>query len=224
MKRLSFLVALLLIADMLIGQGHKIDVKILNLKNKEVILGHHFNDQLIPDDTIVLNASGMGSFQGKEAYPGGMYLLFLPNKSYFDFLLDKDQEFLITADTFDFDKTVTYKGSEENTVFNEYRIMLNTKGKQIEDLMKEREAQKENKAKVVEIDGKIALLREEMNAQYHKLVNEKPDLFFTKFLKATRSIDVPSTITDKKEQYFYFRNHYFDNFDVSDPRLLRTPI
>jgi thiol-disulfide isomerase/thioredoxin len=224
MKRVIVFILLSLFAFSILGQGHKIDIKILNLKNKEVILGHHFNDQLIPDDTIVLNAAGMGSFSGKEPYPGGMYLLFLPNKSYFDFLLDKDQEFLITADTFDFDQTVSYKGSDENTVFNDYRIMLNTKGRQIEDLMKEREANKGDKAKTDVIDAKIKVLRDEMNSGYQKLLNEKPDLFFTKFLKATRSIDVPTSITDKKQQYFYFRNHYFDNFDVSDPRLLRTPI
>ena len=28
---------------------------------------------------------------------------------------------------------------------------------------------------------------------------------------------------DSTWQYYYYRNHYFDNFNISDPRLLRTP-
>ncbi len=224
MKRLFLFTLILNSAYVLFSQGHQIDIKILNLKNAEVILGHHFNDQLIPDDTIKLNAKGEGSFKGQEVFPGGMYLLFLPNKSYFDFMLDKDQSFLITSDTIDFDKTLSFKGSDENVIFNDYRIMLNEKGKQIDELSKEKDANKGNPDKISEIDQKMNILREEMNKYYHSLLNEKPDLFFTKFLKATRSVEIPATITNNKEQYYYYRNHYFDNFDVSDPRLLRTPI
>ena len=51
------------------------------------------------------------------------------------------------------------------------------------------------------------------------------------FLKPTLDIIVPDpprdasgNIIDSTWQYYYYRNHYFDNFDISDPRLLRTPL
>ena len=103
------------------SQAYKIDVTFNNLKNQELIIGHHFNSQLIPDDTIKLDNKGYGVFKGNEAFPGGMYFFFLPNKTYFDFLLDDDQQFSVIGDTFDFVNTVSFKGSEENTIFIEYQ-------------------------------------------------------------------------------------------------------
>ncbi|MCF6365601.1 MAG: DUF5106 domain-containing protein [Bacteroidales bacterium] len=206
------------------SQGHNIEVNILNLKKQDVIIGHYFNEQLIPDDTITLNTKGIGVFKGKEAYPTGMYFLFLPNKNKFDFILDKDQDFIIIADTTNFLETVSFKKSEENLIFMDYQKHMRKASKEQEDLMKKREEFKADKNKVKEIDGQMKQIREDMNKYHNKVVSENSGLFFIKFLIATRRPEVPKTITDKKEQYFWFRHHYFDNFDVSDPGLLRTPI
>jgi len=206
------------------SQAYKIDVTFINLKNQDVIIGHHFNSQLIPDDTITLNNKGYGVFKGNEAFPGGMYFLFLPNKTYFDFLLDKDQQFSVIGDTTDFLNTVSFKGSEENTVFMEYQRSLRDASMRQNDLMKLREENKTNKDKLKKIDEDLTKIREEMEGYYKKVISEYSGMFFSKFLRATRRVEVPKEITDKQQQYFYFRNHYFDPFDISDPRLLRTPI
>jgi thiol-disulfide isomerase/thioredoxin len=65
----------------------------------------------------------------------------------------------------------------------------------------------------------------------NNLINAHPDMFLSKFLLATKEIDVPDppkddngNITDSLFQYQYYKKHFFDNFDVSDARLLRTPI
>ena len=224
MKRIIFSLFLLFFGISIFAQGYKIDVNIKNLPAKEVILGHHFAGQLMPDDTITLNSKGYGVFKGKEALPGGMYFLFLPNKSFFDFLIDKDQVFSITADTTDYDNTVSFKGCEENTRFQAYKKYLNDAGKKRKQLLEDRKKYKDNKKKLSEIDAELKKLGEESEGYFNKTVNEHPDDFFAKFLKATRRAEVPKEITDRKQQYFYFRHHYFDNFDVSDPRLLRTPI
>ena len=224
MKRIIFSLFLLFLGISIFAQGYKIDVNIKKLPAKEVILGHHFAGQLMPDDTIILNSKGFGVFKGKEALPGGMYFLFLPNKSFFDFLIDKDQVFSITADTTDYDNTVSFKGCEENIRFQAYKKYLNDAGKKRNQLFEEREKYKDNKKKLSEINDELKKFGKESEGYFNKIVNEHPDDFFTKFLKATRIPEVPKEITDKKLQYFYFRHHYFDNFDISDLRLLRTPI
>jgi thiol-disulfide isomerase/thioredoxin len=68
-------------------------------------------------------------------------------------------------------------------------------------------------------------------AYIEKAATDFPDLFVARFLKATLDIVVPDpprdangNIIDSTWQYYYFRNHYFDNFDIADPRLLRTPL
>ncbi len=223
MKRL-LTVILIFIGFNAFSQGYKIEINIKNLPDKEVILGHHFATQLIPDDTITLNSKGYGVFKGKEPLPGGMYFLFLPNKSFFDFMLDKDQVFSITADTSDYDNSVSFKSCEENVRFQAYKKYLSNAGKLRKQLLEDRKKFKDDKNKIAEIDAKLKKLGEESEAYFQKTVNGHPDDFFSKFLKATRRVEVPKDITDKKQQYFWFRHHYFDNFDISDPRLLRTPI
>ncbi len=224
MRKYIFTTALLFISISFFAQGFKIDVHIKNLANKEVILGHHFADELIPDDTITLNSKGFGTFKGKEKLPGGMYFVFLPNKRFFDFLLDKEQTFSITGDTANFDNSISFKGSEENTRFQKYKKYLNKVGMQRKKLFEEKKTVKNDKKKIAEIDAQLKKIGKEAEDFYQKTTTEYPNDFFTKFLKATREPKVPESISDRKEQYFYFRNHYFDNFDVSDPRLLRTPI
>ncbi len=224
MKRIIFSVLPVFISLSLFAQGYKIDVKIKNLPNKEVILGHHFAGQLIPDDTITLNSKGYGVFKDKEALPGGMYFLFLPNKTFFDFLIDKDQTFSITADTVDYDNTVSFKGCEENTRFQAYKKYLDDAAKKRKQLLDDKKKYKDDKKKLAGIDAELKKLADESEAFFQKTIKDHPDDFFTKFLKATRQPEVPKSITDRKQQYYWFRHHYFDNFDVSDSRLLRTPI
>jgi len=224
MTRILFSIVLLFSTLVSCSQQVKIEVKIKNLKNKEVIIGHHFSDQLIPDDTITLNNKGIGTFKADDAYPGGMYFLFLPSQNLFDFILDKDQKFTIIADTFNFTETVKYEGSIENKLFSEYQLkMKNTRSKQ-EKLMGELKTVKDDEQKSQKIKDEINEIVQDMNTFHKDLIKNNPDLFFSKFLVATRRPEVPKTITDKKEQYFWFRHHYFQNFDISDPRLLRTPI
>ena len=37
-----------------------------------------------------------------------------------------------------------------------------------------------------------------------------------------QEIEIPETITDAKEQYFYYKEHYFDNINFKDDWLIRT--
>jgi len=224
MRKTVFSIILVLFGTTLFAQGYKINVNIKNIPNKEVILGHHFAGQLIPDDTIRLNSKGFGVFKNNEALPGGMYFLFLPNKSFFDFLIDKDQVFSISADTTDYDNTVSFNGCEENVRFQEYKKSLNNAGKKRKILLDDRKKLKDDKKKLAEIDAQLKKLGEEIETYFQKTITEYPNDFFAKFLKATRQVEVPKTITDRKQKYFWFRHHYFDNFDISDSRMLRTPI
>jgi len=224
MTRLIFSIVLLFTNLISYTQTVNIKVKIKNLKNNKVIIGHHLSEQLIPDDTITLNNKGIGDFKSKDAYPGGMYFLFLPNQNLFDFILSKDQDFSITADTTNFTETVSFEGSLENKLFSEYQKKMKITRDKQEKLMEQLKVAKGDEKKSQEIKNEITQVVEGMNNYHKDIIKNNPDLFFSKFLTATRRPEVPKTITDKKEQYFWFRHHYFDNFDVSDPRLLRTPI
>jgi thiol-disulfide isomerase/thioredoxin len=236
MKSNALLTGLLLIVLIAAGpiqiqaQGHVIKIKINNIKDNQVILGHHFANNLLPDDTARLNSKGIGEFKGKTKLSQGMYFVYLPNKSYFDIMIGDKQNFYLENDTFDHVNQFKCEGSTENQVFYDYQRYILEKSKQaksIQEKIKNASAETEKKQyrdKLLKID---TVVKEHIN----QVIKQNPDLFFSTFLKATIDIQVPDfprdsqgKVVDSLFQYRYYRAHYFDNFDFTDVRLLRTPI
>lgn len=210
-------------------QGYEIKAKIKGLSNDTIILGHYLNKSMYPDDTIALDQSGAGTFKGKKELPGGMYIVYLPNASFFEILIDKDQKFSFEIDTVNFVTSMKITGSDDNAVFYEFQNFMKSLKDQAESLQKKMDqtSDEKEKEKVREEMRKIG----DQRIEYIKKVKaEHPDLFVSAFLNATLDIEVPDApvMADGKKdslwQYFYFRDHYFDNFNISDPRLLRTPL
>ncbi|MBI5219461.1 MAG: DUF5106 domain-containing protein [Bacteroidia bacterium] len=212
------------------GQGYEIKVKINGLSNVDLMLGHHYNDKLYPDDTIKLDKKGNGVFKGKKPLPGGMYFIFLPTKTYFDVLIGDNQNFSIENDTSDFLKNIKIKNSPENIAFVEYQKFMLDKQKTATEISNKIKELKEDKEKK-ELQKQIDALSKEVKEYTWKVIKENEGTLFSKFIKATQEIEVPDPpkdangkITDSLFQYKYYRSHFFDNFDISDVRLLRTPI
>lgn len=222
-----FLINLSVIAQ----QGYRIKLTIENLPNTSVILAHYFSDKMYPDDTITLNSKGEGVFAGDEKLPQGLYVVFLSPERYFDILLPDDQHFTIENDTANFIENITCKGSEENELFYEFNRFSTDKYQQVKELQNQRRQAIGNTKKIQEIDTELKKLFDERKERINEIINEHPDMLLSAFLKATQEIEVPEAPKDEngipvdpRFRYKYYKHHYFDNFDVSDERLLRTPI
>ena len=232
-KLLKFSLSFFIIFNLLIvakSQGYEIKLRINNLSDTSVILGHYFNKSMYPDDTIRLNKKGIGTFKGQNSLPGGMYIIFLPSTKFFEILISDDQKFSIVGDTTNFVDNIKIEGSNENSVFfnfQKYMKSLKKKADAIQKLISNTDSNEEKE-----------MYRQQMKEintnrikHINNIVEETSGLFVSKFLKATLDIVVPEppkdkggNVIDSTWQYYYFRNHYFDNFDISDVRLLRTPI
>lgn len=219
---------LLLVSAILTGiaaaQGYEIKVKIHHIPNDTVILGHHFNERLIPDDTVVLDHKCEGVFRGKEKLPVGMYFLFLPSRNYFDILIDGSQQFSIENDTSDFLKNMKITGSIENQIFHDYQELLNNASKEYKTLTEALEAAKGNEAKENEIKEKMKAIGQRVEKAYENQKAQYPNHFFSKFLTATREVEVPASITDQTDRFYYYKAHYFDNFPLNYAPLIRTQL
>jgi len=215
----------LLFGSPVFSQGYKIEVKVVGVNNQDLILGHHRATPggLMPDDTVTTNNRGVAIFEGNEPLRQGMYFIFLPNKTYFDFIVGEDQKFSIKNDTTDLLTKMEVRGSDENEVFAAYHLFLIEKNQEMADLNAQYQIETDADKKT-EIETQINDISQQFNDYYDQILNDHPDLFFTTFLKATKDVIIPPTITDRNQQYLYYKSHYFDNFDVGDPRLLYTPI
>lgn len=225
-----FLIFILTIGRAFSQEGYKLEIKINGLKDTTIILGHHFNASMYPDDTIRLNNKGYGIFQGGKKLPGGMYLIFLPNQKYFDILLDEDQHLYLETDTSELLKNMIIKGSDVNTSFFEYQLFM-LERKEEASIIQNQLKESANEDQKKQLNEELSKVRNEVKLYTEKTLEENKNNFFGKFLLAVQEVEVPpppkdenGNIIDSLFQAKYYRKHFFDNFDISDPRLLRTPI
>jgi len=209
------------------GQGYEINITVNGLKDTTVILGHYLNQSMYPDDTVRVNFQGKGTFTGEEKLPGGLYVIFLPSTLYFEIIMGDDQHFSIETDTADFLSSLNFDGSLDNQIFldfQKYMIELREKAENISSRLNT----ETDPAVQERLKQELNSVNNERIAAIDSIANIHSELFVTKFLQATSDIIVPDDPPAGYQngpnwQYYYYRDHYFDNFDYTDSRLLRTP-
>ena len=210
-------------------QGYDIKIRINGLSDTIAILGHYVSKSMYPDDTAWLDQNGFGVFKDDKKLPGGMYVIYLPSTKFFQILIDEDQQFSLESDTFDFINTLKARGTEDNTIFYDFQRFMKTLSDEAATVQ-EKIKTSENEPEKEELKKRLKKLGDERISYINKIIQDNPKLFVSTFLKATLDINVPEPpiLPDGKKdsvwQYYYFRNHYFDNFDYTDSRLLRTPL
>jgi thiol-disulfide isomerase/thioredoxin len=227
--KLSLLSGILLWASSLFGQGYRIEVEIQGLSNDTLILGEYFTSRMVPKDTILVDAKGMGVLEGAEALTGGLYLIYIDPGHYFDLLLGDDQELVVSADINNLSGSVTFKGSDDNRIFQEYKNYLLLKRGELEQLQSGLGSQSTAADTLAAVEAQKGI-NGEMEAYMDKLGEEHRKLFVSDFVGATREPFPPQSMLtgdrrhDDSLRYFYYREHYFDHFDPFDLRLLHTPL
>ncbi len=203
------------------AKGYELKVRINNLANKDIILGHRFADKLFPDDTLKLDNSGFGVFKGDKQFPEGIYFIFTPAKKMFDFFLTENQNFSIETDTLELFDHLKFSNSPENTAALEYRRFITHKQEELKALKEKKKDTKEEEQQ----------FSKELKLAINKLIEDQKGNLVGVFFKALQEITVPDPpkdvngkILDSLFQARYYRSHYFDNLNLKDVRLLRTPI
>lgn len=221
---------------------YKIKVKIKNLSLGDTLfLGHKFGDKIYSDDTTIVDKNGTGIFEGKNKLEGGIYVIIVPKlkNKYFELVIGDEQNFEIETDTTDFIKNLKVKGSKENEIFISWQKKMSDFDKKIQPLSeKYKKFNKENLKDSAEYyRKKIIVLDSLRKEEWNKIINNYPNLLFSKILKMLTPIKIPDepefygidNMHPKKDsllkikQYLYFKDHYWDNVDFSDERLLNTP-
>jgi thiol-disulfide isomerase/thioredoxin len=213
--------------------GHKIEVNINGLRDTTLILGHYYNQRMYVDDTTRIDQSGKAVFRGDEKLPGGIYVVYLPNQRYFDLLIDKDQRFQVSVDTANFVSTMEIKGAEQPRKFNHYQRFITQRQARAKQIQRQMKQAGPNTQKGQELQARLQELNQEVQNQWDKVIEENPGTMLALFLKGIRDIDVPDFEVSEQtknpdslrqaKRYRYYREHYFDNMDLTDARILRTP-
>lgn len=211
------------------SKTYDIKVKINNSDDKQVLLVTYYGSSNKIIDTAFANSKGQFEFKGDKPLVGGMYLIVLENKKYFEIIVDKDQEFSLETDANDLTGKMKVKGSQDNEDFYGLMFYMNELQQKRNPLEKEYKAKETSEARKKEIEKELKSIGIESVEYKEKFMDENPTALFTIILKASKDPEIPKVLpkNDKGQPdstyiYRYYRAHYFDNFDFADERLLHT--
>lgn len=202
--------------------GYEIEVTMKGLRDTTCILGHYNlkGNSFVSKDTARADAHGKMVFKG-DSLPGGIYLVVLPGNSKWAELIysGKETHFSLSTDTTDIITAMTVSGSEENQFYYGFLQTMETKMQELAKVSKTNPNSSE-----------AAKIRKEIEEYRKGLISKRPDLLTSKFLQAVQAIDIPPAPKlpngrdDSTWVFNYYKNHYWDNLDLNDDRMLRTPI
>lgn len=246
MRRFALLITglLLITSTFAAKNGYKIHVKVSGLKDTTVLLGHHFGNKKYVVDTANLNSKGEGVFVGDSLLDGGIYLVITPAMNYFEIIIDKEQEFSISTDTVDMLNNLKIVGSVENKNFNDYQLFmvsnqqkasksrkLYDRAKKMVDSVSNEKLKKKYEDSLAMAKSDLALRDSLVKVKWDDITNNQSESLLASVLKAMKELEVPPApkndkgeITDSSFQYRYYKDHFLDNVNFADYRLLRTPI
>lgn len=226
MKRLPvFLLLIITTLGSFAQTGLDIKVHVRGFEAETAILGFYRGDQTLMKDSAVVE-NGTFTFHSDTLYPSGMYLVVLPPEmSYFDVFLGEDQTFSIRTDMEDLTGSLEVEGSSLNQIFyNDIRFL-----QEQQQLIMSLQASVDStmaESQIDEIQQNIRASQKAITSNREEIITKYPDLLYSRFLQAVKGPEIPETPEGEDEYwaFFWFRTHYFDHLDLSDPAMLRTPI
>lgn len=229
-RSILFVLAVMAVNFAVAQDGYDIRVKIDGYKNDTCILGYRLGKKTYVKDTLITrNDNGGWRFKGDESLKGGIYLILTkPENLYFEFLISNDEDqknlslYTKLDDKKDLSKNLKIEGSADNKAFLDYLKFLAKTREKDTKLGKSIEAEKDPAKKTKLQEDRAAIGGEVKNYQLN-LIKQHPDYLSAKLIAASMQPEVPKGY-DRAQGFYYYRAHYWDNFDWTDARLIRTPI
>jgi len=209
------------------SKGYKINGEVKGLVDTTVLLAYYFGGNQYAKDTAY-STNGKFVFEGEKGLPEGMYLIVLPNQKYFDVILT-EQNFSFSTNINNIVESMTFKNSEENFLFYQYLKFITNKQKNVSQLKNQLASEKSESKKLI-LEKNIESIDEEVLMFRDGFIEKNSNLFFTKIIKSTIEVSIPespidsSGNTDKNFPFRFYKKNFWNNINLSDERMLRTPI
>jgi thiol-disulfide isomerase/thioredoxin len=225
------IIAFILFSTLIVStkaESYKIKLSLKNTKDTSVYLAHYYDGKVFSIDTTSIKPNGKAIFSKNKKLPSGLYLIYLPSRKYFDIFIGKDQTISISSDMMNIQNSLKIKGSIESIYFREYQSFLREKTKERKNII--------DKDDKIEFNNKMKFINTEMQKYIKNISTELPNSSLSSFVNFTLSPETPDydkiinhNIENRKDSiailsYFYNKKHYWDNANLSDSTLLRTPI
>ena len=216
--------------NLLAGNGYEIKVKIDGFKQDELYLAYHYGHKTYIKDTTQIKQNDHFIFSGDEALPGGVYMIVVPpNNHNFEILIDKnEQHFSLSTNIDDLTGSIQFQGNaSDNQLFYEYLNFLSEHRPLADELNNKKENLKDQESEIKKIDAELEALNVKVQSYQNDLISKHPTSLSAAIIKSNMPVDLPEFKGSKEDidyqKWRYMQKHYFDNINLSDSRLLRTP-
>ena len=182
------------------------------------------------EDTIdtTYSVKGVVKFDGKK-HKTGVYALFLPGQKYFDFIHDNELVDINVGDRKDLVGSITVKKSKSNIAFFDYIHFMTDQKKLAAKLSNDlKNGTEEEKAAIQE---ELKSINTSVIAYQQKLVTDHKGSFLSDLINMSVDVKLPEpprdesgVITDSNYVYQYYVNHFWDNVNLKNENIIRTPL
>ena len=221
-----FLFLCIITSSAIYSQKLKFTVK--NHQDTTVHLIKYFGKKLFYADTAEIK-NGQVEFDGSKQTNGILGLL-LPGQKYFEFIYNSEDIIMVTEGP-DFLKNLEIKASAENKVFIPYIKFIGSEKAKIGKLSKERSSLKSGDVRFEELTAQIVEVNEKVKKYQEDILTLHSDKLVSKIVKMSIDVSIPEApvdssgvIIDSNFRFMYYRNHYWDNVDLSDDALVNNPV
>ena len=237
MKKLFLSTALIIFLSPIFGQsrqGFEINVTINGLRDSTIFLAYHLGDRQYIQDTLILDNAGKATVRGNEPLQHGIYMIVLPRNVYFEILISDDQHFDISCSYNDYMNTLKFEGSDENTAFLAYQRRWRQLQDEMGAIMGRASANRDNRDSLNILTAARNAQEQAMKNYLNGVITENGTNMLATLVKTIPPIEIPpfeapagARNPDSLRRifnYVYNKDHFFDNIDFNDERLIRTPI
>ncbi len=215
-----------------IAQGYDYTIKIRNFKDTVAYLGYNFGDQkFVKDTSRVFNGNTLHFHNDTTNLPQGVYFVYSPSV-YFEFIVN-EPKFTLETDTANFVGDMKVEGSKENRLFNNFQKYMASKQSESNALAGRVDSLQKihDSTAIAVIRKRLTEISDSIKTYQKNLISENAGTYVAKLVQGMQKPVVPeppkndtSRTAEKNWQFYYYKNHFFDNFNIADSGLLRSPI
>lgn len=211
---------------------YRIELKIKNNNDSIIYLANYYGDKTYMADTAYVKGKGTFVFEKNERLDGGLYIVVSQaKKSVFELLVPESPDMKLETVAPDYVSNMKVQNSQENVLFYDYLRFSGDLYEQVRPLNDRAKALPANHDSVAIIRKQIQAINKEMTQYKENFMLEHPEAFLSSFFGLIKDAAIPDTLltlpdgsVDSAWPYRYYKAHFWDGVDLSDDRLVRTPV
>lgn len=209
-------------------QAYDIQFNIEGWKDTTAYLANYYSESQYIRDTARVNSKGEFHFDGKKPLERGVYMLVLKNNKIFEFVVGQQQFFKLETNTTDYVKNMKVTGDPDNKLFFDNWKRTIERHKEAEPFVKVLQDTTLSEEQKKDARDKYVKLTEQVQADQKELIEKHPKTVTAQLLKSGINVTAPPApkirgVIDSTYQLRWYREHFFDNFDLADDALIRMP-